>query len=78
MLGLLAARPETETLREAARRIATASRAAQGLPPMVTDPTILARVAAMLWPPAGDQSMPGRERSQHSAPPGRRPDRKAS
>jgi hypothetical protein len=39
------------TLKEAARRLVSESRAAQGLPPTIRDPVVIRRVAALLLSP---------------------------
>ena len=42
---------DEQTLKEAARRLVSESRAAQGLPPKITDPVVIRRVAALLLCP---------------------------
>lgn len=65
------AEAQAEQIREAAARL-VAERAAQGLPPKVTDPVVLARIAAILRSPETE-----RERepdSQQQQAPARAPE----
>jgi len=47
-------RAATEALRAAARTYAARSRAAQGLPPHIQDPEVIAKLVVLFRPVAGD------------------------